>query len=309
MSNETSERSYTWIMTHEEYIPREIARMVDALGLEETVEKYAGSVHERAIASDFEILDADALASGAVFAATRLQGLGVSIDEVIEVSRGDGQTIRSTYRSLNRRLRLSIQPRGVEPYVKRFAPKLSLPEEASQRARRLSRDAAEAGLDSGMAPDTLAACLIYIISLHDELGFTQQDIREATGVGTKTIRNHYREVAQTLDVPLHPQGGMDEIERRDEPRTMADATDRLLELYDMGSGFWRYHMDLLNAYEDMGGKSPAGLIGGAFWVAYCDFSHEGPDDIEQGDLAHHLGISEATIQQRASEFREGDYDV
>lgn len=305
----SEDRSYTYNRTHGEYAPREVRRMVDALGLEDSVEKLALQVYEQAVDADFmtpQYLDVDVVASAAVFAACRLQGSGVSMDEMEGVSRENRRDISSAYRRLNRHLDLAIEPEDIEPYVHRFAEKLAVPEDSRELLLRLTRDAEEAGLARNIAPQSVAASLVYIVGLRDDLDITQADIRDEAGVSEKTVRVHYRDIASALDISLRPREGMDVETRRDEPPTAADATDRLMEWApNLPERFWSVHTDVLNSLGRVEGKSDAGYIGGAFWVALQEVGS--PEPIKQTDIAYQLGVSRATIQQRAREYREA-YD-
>jgi len=294
-----SDKSYNWRKTHEKYIPSEIDRMVTDLDLNESTANMAKQVHQMTLNIDYEPSSSDMLAPACVFAATRLQGQGVRIGEVANVARVEEKAIRTTYRSISRKLDLSIEPDNAEPFVQRYTRALDFPEESYKRALRLTRDATDHEISSKMSPQTLASCVVYLVGIADDLHVTQVNISEAGGASPFSIRKYYRRIADALEINLYPRRGMDVTERREPPETVTDATDRLKEVFDPPPEFWGMHTDVLNRREST--ESPA-CVAGAFWVA----SQEGDFDVSQADLAYHMGISRASLQNYARKYR-GDH--
>lgn len=302
----SSDRSYNWKRTHEQYIPGEIERQVDALGLSSDVAALGESIHQEAIEADFQYRDADALASACALAAARMQGSGVTIEELEEVSREEWKLIQGVYSSLNQALGLSIQPNDAEPYVKRFGRKLGFDSASIEHCIRLVDEAKTEGFQNEMASKTLAASIAYIVSLSDGYNHTQEDIQDVTGVGTSTIRNHWKNVAEALEVHVPSRKGMDFGRGEEEPETLDEAWERLDVRFNPPDGLRAKTEELVEEYGDLGRKSPAGIIAGAFWVVTHDMQEDERDDwyiVGMIELAHGFGVSSSTISKRAKEIR------
>lgn len=295
----TENKPYNWKKTHEEYIPGEIDRMVNDLGLDESTGTMAKQVHSMALDAEYTHRDADALASACLFAAARLQGRAVSIGDIAGVSREEEKVVHTTYRTLSRALDLSIEPNDVEPFVDRYTEALEFSEADSEMATRLARDARDAGFDGQMAPQSLAASLVYIVARHRNLGVTQQDIKDATGVAPETLRNHYRELADSLDVEMASRRGTSSTDRRETPTDFDQAISRLRDSFDVPESVLADVHDLLENPDES--KSVAGRVAGAFWTVI----QGSPKSVElsQSELAYEMGVSEATIQNRVKEYR------
>lgn len=298
--SERENKPYNWKKTHEEYIPGEITRMVNDLGLDESAGNMAEQVHQMALDADYTHRDADALASACLFAAARLQGAALSLDDVAEVSREEEKVIHTTYRTLSRALDLSIEPNDVEPFVKRYTDALEFPESSAELALRLARDARDEGFDGRMAPQSLAASLVYIVSRSDGLDHTQKEIKKATGVAPETLRNHYRELADELDVEVRSRRGTSSTDRREPPADFDQAIQRLRDEFDVPESVLADVHDLLENPDES--KSVAGRVAGAFWTVIQGSPKS--SELSQSELAYEMGVSEATIQNRVKEYRE-----
>lgn len=296
-----TEKPYNWKKTHQEYIPGEIDRMVSSLELDPSTATMAKRVHQMAVESEYKHRDADAVASACLFAAVRLQGQAVSLGDVAGVSREEKKTIHTTYRTLCRHLNLSIEPTDFEAFVDRYADELGFGKQAKSLASRLALDAGKSGLEGQMAPKSLAASLVYVVSRNLSLGLTQNDVKEVSGVSAETLRSHYRELADELDVDLGTRRGTSSTDRRESPESISEAVNRLHQQYDIGDDLLADISEILESVDN-GRKAVAGRVAGAFWVAVKDRNY--PIDVSQSELAYEMGVSDATIENRVREYRD-----
>lgn len=175
----------------------EIDRMASALGLPETVRETASVIYRRAL--DEGLLPGrsiEGIATASLYAASRLDGVARSIDEVAAVSRIDGMELKRAYRYISRELGLEIAPTNPKEYIGRFASKVECTDETERWARELIDIAVEQEVHSGKHPVGIAASALYAAGQLTGEQPTQADVSEVAQVSKVTIRNRYREVME-----------------------------------------------------------------------------------------------------------------
>lgn len=173
----------------------EIDRMSSALGVPQPTRETASVLYRRAL--DQDLLPGrsiEGVATAAVYAATRLDGIPRSIDEVAAVSRVDDLEIERTYRYVVRELAVEVPPTRPTEYLGRFASALDCSDETERRARELLETAIEAGVHSGKHPVGMAASALYAAARSTDDELTQSKISDAATVSEVTIGYRYREV-------------------------------------------------------------------------------------------------------------------
>lgn len=178
----------------------EIDRMASALGIPDPTRETASVLYRQAL--NQELLPGrsiEGVATAALYAACRLDGIARSIDEVTAVSRIDDLQIKRTYRYLVRELDLEVPPTSPIEYIGRFSSKLECPDETERQARDLVQTAMDAGVHSGKHPVGIAASAIYAAAKLTNQELTQSDVSEVANVSEVTIRNRYREVLAATD--------------------------------------------------------------------------------------------------------------
>ena len=179
----------------------EIDRMASALGVPEPSRETASVIYRRAL--DEDLLPGrsiESVATCALYAATRTNGISRTIDELTEVSRVDRLDIERTYRYISRELDLQIPPSHPMEYVGRFASQLGCSNETERYARKLIEDATEKGVHSGKSPAGIAAAALYAASRLSGESIIQPDISEAANVSEVTIRERYREILAATEL-------------------------------------------------------------------------------------------------------------
>ncbi len=173
----------------------EIDRMASALGLADPVRETASVIYRQALEEGLlPGRSIEGMASAALYAAARIEGVARSIDEVAGVSRVEGLEIERAYRYIVGELDLEIQPTNPLEYIGRFASELGCRDETERRARELITAAVEEGLHSGKHPVGIAASALYAAGKLTGEDIVQRRVSEVTDVSTVTIRNRYREL-------------------------------------------------------------------------------------------------------------------
>ena len=181
----------------------EIDRMASALGLPKPIRETASVIYRRALNEDLlRGRSIEGMAAAALYAASRLEGVARSIDEIETVCRVDGLEIKRAYRYIDRELGLETPPAHPNEYVGRFASDLDCDDPTERLARTLVETAVEEGVHSGKSPVGIAASALYAAGRLRNGNLTQDAVSEAANVSEVTIRNRYREILAVADIDL-----------------------------------------------------------------------------------------------------------
>ena len=179
----------------------EIDRMASALGLPEPIRETASVIYRRALDEDLlRGRSIEGMAAAALYAASRLERVARSIDEIEPVGRVGGLEIKRAYRYIDRELGLETPPAHPNEYVGRFASDLDCTESTERLARSLVETAVEEGVHSGKSPVGIAASALYAAGRLRNGDLTQAAVSEAANVSEVTIRNRYRELLAVADI-------------------------------------------------------------------------------------------------------------
>jgi transcription initiation factor TFIIB len=178
----------------------EIDRMASALGVHKTTRETASVMYRRALQEDLlPGRSIEGVATAVLYAATRLDGVARTIDEIAVVSRVDSLEIKRTYRYVVRELDVQIPPTDPIEYVGRIVSKLDCSEEMTRQARQLIEAATAHGVHSGKHPVSIAASAVYAAGKLCGENITQDDVSEVADVSNVTIRNRYGEVLNAYE--------------------------------------------------------------------------------------------------------------
>ena len=179
----------------------EIDRMASALGVPRSVREVASVIYRRALDEDLiRGRSIEGVATAALYAACRKEGIPRSLEEIADVSRVDRKEIGRTYRYVSQELSLEMEPVDPKKYVPRFVSELDLGEEVQTKANEIIDVTAEKGLLSGKSPTGYAAAAIYAASLLCNEKKTQREVADVAQVTEVTIRNRYQEQIEAMGI-------------------------------------------------------------------------------------------------------------
>lgn len=179
----------------------EVDRMASALGVPRSVREVASVIYRRTLSQDLiRGRSIEGVATAALYAACRKEGIPRSLNEVAQVSRVERKEIGRTYRYISQELGLAMEPVDPVKYVPRFTSELDLSEEVEAKATEIIHTTAEQGLLSGKSPTGYAAAAIYAASLLCRERKTQREVAAVAQVTEVTIRNRYQEQIEALEI-------------------------------------------------------------------------------------------------------------
>ncbi|MFC4989820.1 MULTISPECIES: transcription initiation factor IIB [Saliphagus] len=175
----------------------EIERMASALGLPQSCRETASVLYRRAV--DEELLPGrsiEAMTTASLYAAARQHDTPRTLDTVASVSRVDRLPIQRGYRYLATELGLEMKPADPTQYLRQYASKLDVSDEAERVAREILDTAKARGAHSGKSPAGIAAAAIYAAARLTNERLTQETVSEVSSVSEVTVRNRYQELLE-----------------------------------------------------------------------------------------------------------------
>ncbi|MFW5956148.1 MAG: transcription initiation factor IIB [Halorhabdus sp.] len=174
--------------------------MASALGVPESTRETAGVIYRRALGAGLLPGRAvESVAAAALYAASRMDGVPRSVDEVSTVSRVEQIRVERAYRHISRELGLEIAPTDPRAFIGRIASNVECTDATEREARRLATTAVENGVHSGKHPVGIAAGALYAAAKRCDESLRQAGIARVAGVSEMTIRNRYPEVLAAAD--------------------------------------------------------------------------------------------------------------
>ncbi len=195
VSNST-ERNLAYALT-------ELDRVASRIDLPRNVKEIAAVVYRRAVEKGLiRGRSIEGVTAAAIYAACRQCKVPRTLDEIADSSKLNRKEIGRTYRYISRQLGISLSPTTPIDYVPRFGSELNLKGDVQSKAIEILKKAMEKELTSGRGPTGIAAAAIYIASVLLGERRTQREVADVAGITEVTIRNRYKELAETLDIEI-----------------------------------------------------------------------------------------------------------
>ncbi len=179
--------------------------MTSMLKLPRTVRENAAVIYRKAASQNLvRGRSIDGVVAATIYAACRQCNVPRSLTEITEKTDISRKEIGRNYRHLAHQLNLKLLPTSPLDFLPRFCNKLDLGYEVQEKAQQILKRAINEELTSGKGPTGLAAAVIYMASILCEDRRTQQHIAKVAGITEVTIRNHYKALAEqmNMDIPV-----------------------------------------------------------------------------------------------------------
>ncbi|MEE8168485.1 MAG: transcription initiation factor IIB [Candidatus Hydrothermarchaeales archaeon] len=181
----------------------ELSKLSSKLNLSKNVREASSMVYRKALAKGLiRGRSIEAVATACIYAACRQCKVPRTLDEVAEASLMSRKEIGKAYRYISRELSFNLNPTTPIDYIPRFCSELNLNTDVQRRAVEISEKAMDKELTSGRGPTGVSAAAIYIASVLMGERRTQKEVADVAGVTEVTIRNRYKEIAETLEIEL-----------------------------------------------------------------------------------------------------------
>lgn len=269
------------------YVASEIERMGEKLGISREIQKFATDLYIQALKNGYHPKSVDRASATCLFAAAKIREEPIKIHNVADVSRRESGHIYQETSTLSDATGIPLEPDLPSDYVEKYADKLGWEQEPKERAKELCESAEDANLHIGHSPSGIAASVLYALSEIDDLGFTQSEIANVTGITDVTIRDNYTKImAQSPDVDRKELASRDfecAFELLDDELDLPpDVCDRAKD-----------RAKSVDKDEITRGSSHAGIAA----AAYLQTASDEDFDVNIDQVAAAVGVSSDTVKQ------------
>lgn len=181
-----------------------IRLLCSKLNLSKTLQERAADIYKKALFADLvRGRSIDSMVCASIFIANQQLQTARTVDDIAKVARIGPKEIGRTYREVKRKLGIRTPLPTPTIYVDRFCNALALQTKIQRDAYDIIRRAEELEMNHGKSPSGIAAAAIYIASQVGGQPRTQREIAEVSNVTEVTIRNRYKQLAESLNIEVN----------------------------------------------------------------------------------------------------------
>ena len=171
------------------------------LGIPQTVVEKTAYIYRKAAAMNLARGRSIApLVSAALYAACREANTPRTLDDISDAGNISRKILSRTYRTLVRRLGLSIRQYDSTGFVTRISNILSVKEKTQRDAFEILRKSEEKELSAGKNPVAHATASLYLASILNGETISQTAFSNASGISSVTIRNRVTSIRKGLNL-------------------------------------------------------------------------------------------------------------
>jgi transcription initiation factor TFIIB len=181
----------------------ELDRLSDKLHIPRAIKENAALIYRRALKEGLtQGRSIAGIVAASLYAACRLTKTPRTLREVVEASTKGRKKISQCYRLIKSRLNMKMPIDGPVKYVPKIASKTHLDPKTERHAIKILREAKKKKTIIGKIPMGVAAAALYIAARLQGEAITQSGVAEAAEVSAVTVRNHYKELIEDLNLDL-----------------------------------------------------------------------------------------------------------
>ena len=133
-----------------------------------------------------------ATAAGALNVACRMEGVPRTLSDITDTLDARNKPASMASNRIITTLGLRIEPPEASSHIPRIVSKVGADETVGRNAREMFAEFKARHLDMGRKPSSFAATVVYLASKKVGKSITQDDVADAAGVTTVSIRNTTR---------------------------------------------------------------------------------------------------------------------
>ena len=179
----------------------EIERMCSALKLPKNIKEATSVLYRKAMKQGLTNgRSMEARTTAILRIICEQYGVPRSIEEITDISRVEQKEILRTYHYLKRELGIKLSVVSPTEFVPRLCSELNLTGKVREFAKRIIQEAEKKELTNGQGPIGIAGAAIYFAAKLNKERRTQKKVSAVTGITECTIRKHYREMSEQLEI-------------------------------------------------------------------------------------------------------------
>lgn len=182
----------------------EIKRIGSQLNLTQKVRETAAMIYRKILKIGIvRGRSTEALVAASIYIACRLHQQPASLEDVANNTRLNRKKLAKNFRLLIKHLDIKMPLANPESSMAKFASILNFPPKVLTDAQKILVRAKEAKITVGKNPNSLAAAVLYIAALQNNVKCPQNDIAKCCQITEVTLRNRYKEFVKVLNLVIN----------------------------------------------------------------------------------------------------------
>ncbi len=183
----------------------EMDRLTSQLGIPSETKETAALIYRKALSRRLvRGRSIEGMVAASIYLSCRIHKIPRQLDEIVTEARVNRKELGQCVRLILRNVDIRVPIPSANDLMPRISADLSLDGRTLQCAMDIINKARQHGLTAGKDPGGLAAAALYIAGIIEDDRRTQREIAEASNVTEVTVRNRYKDLAQSLQITIRP---------------------------------------------------------------------------------------------------------
>ena len=183
----------------------EMDRLTSQLGVPRESKETAALIYRKALAKRLvRGRSIEGMVAATIYLSCRIHKIPRQLDEIVTEARVNRKELGQCVRLILRYVDVKVPIPSANDLMPRISADLALDGKTVQTAMNIINDARERGITAGKDPGGLAAAALYIAGIIEDDRRTQREIAEASNVTEVTVRNRYKDLANSLQITIKP---------------------------------------------------------------------------------------------------------
>jgi len=183
----------------------EMDRLTSQLGIPGETKETAALIYRKALGRRLvRGRSIEGMVAAGIYLSCRIHKIPRQLDEIVTEARVNRKELGQCVRLILRNVDIRVPIPSANDLMPRISADLSLDGKTLRCAMDIINKARKHGLTAGKDPGGLAAAALYIAGIIENDRRTQREIAEASNVTEVTVRNRYKDLAQSLQITIRP---------------------------------------------------------------------------------------------------------
>ena len=183
----------------------EMDRLTSQLGVPHETKETSALVYRKALSKRLvRGRSIEGMVAASIYLSCRIHKIPRQLDEIVTEARVNRKELGQCVRLILRNVDIKVPIPSANDLMPRISADLSLDGKTVQTAMGIINEAREKGITAGKDPGGLAAAALYIAGIIEDDRRTQREIAEASNVTEVTVRNRYKDLANSLKITIKP---------------------------------------------------------------------------------------------------------
>jgi len=183
----------------------EMDRLTSQLGVPHETKETAALVYRKALNRRLvRGRSIEGMVAATIYLSCRIHKIPRQLDEIVTEARVNRKELGQCVRLILRNVDVKVPIPSANDLMPRISADLGLDGRTVSTAMNIINEAREKGITAGKDPGGLAAAALYIAGIIEDDRRTQREIAEASNVTEVTVRNRYKDLANSLKITIKP---------------------------------------------------------------------------------------------------------